>query len=249
MEIISEQLTLLGERFILLSTDEDYDSINFFPFNRESKYRDDLAKSINEFGFQCVIDVIETDLLDKDAGVRMYVAEGQHRLRTARRLKIPIIARVCTHKFKTLAEIVKFVASRNNTQKKWNPENYVDAFMFLGFKEYQILSAVTKTCAYSVTTVAEMLHGFRSRRAIGKHIANGTFRVNLFNETHYTLQLCAKLSKYGELSARMATALHYVASLASFNEVKFINAYKKEYNCIKELKLDDYSDIFASWLA
>lgn len=231
---------------IFLTTDEEYNQIYFLPFNRDYKFRDDLARSFNEFGFQGSIDIIETNLID--GVLRRYAAEGQHRMITARRLGITCIGQICTHKFVDIPQIVKYVAIKNNTNKKWTPENYVSVYTYLKFVPYQLLTALTKTCAYSCTTVAAMLYGFRSRFFVGGLIETGKFTINLYPETDYTLELCAKLSKYGVVTARMALALHYVASLTNFDEAKFTAKYIEEYECVKELKLDDYTDVFQSWI-
>ena len=46
----------------------------------------------------------------------------------------------------------------------------------------------------------------------------------------------------------MLLALHYVAQMSSFDEAKFVEKYYKSAKEIKELKLDDYSDIFSAWI-
>ena len=93
-----------------------------------------------------------------------------------------------------------------------------------------------------------MLYGFRSRGKVGKMIKHGEFCINLLDETKYTINLSARLSKYGQMGTRMVTSLHYVTSQKNFDEDKFTNAYIKNYKCIKEMVLDDYTTVFASWL-
>lgn len=231
---------------LIISTVAEYLKLKHLPFNRDFNYRDDLAKSMNKYYCWGRILAIKTSLFDSKPCI--YIIDGQNRAATASRLGIPFIVEILDIEIKTVAELVLLVASINTTQKKWQPDQYVRAFALSGEVVYQQLRDITKSCPFTITTVATMLYGFRSRGKIAEVIATGEFKINQLELTQYTLELAAKLSKIGDMSSRMALAMHYVASLKTFNEAKFMAAYIKNYECVKELKLDDYSDVFASWL-
>ena len=232
--------------FVTIKSERDASKYKHIPFNREYGYRKDLASSMNIWGFHTAIIIIKTALFT--GKVEYFVIDGQNRLATAIQLRKEVYAEIIEREFTTIEDIVKFMAALNTTQKSWTPDNYVNIWSYLGREDYKILTSIKTKCDFTVTTVAAMLYGFRSRGTVAKRIREGAFKCNLITETEYTLLLSAKLSKYGHLTSRMAIALHYVASLPSFNEDKFIKAYSIHYREIKDNSIDDFSDIFTSWL-
>jgi hypothetical protein len=233
-------------KLITFNGASDYNKINHLPFNRKFSVRTDLMQKMNTYGFTCPIFLIETSLIDGKK--KKWLVDGQHRAVTAAFLNIPFAAIVLDIDFKSIEEIVHYVSSLNSAQKPWSISNYVESYNFLGYKEYNTLLKVTSSSNYSVETIATLLSGFRRMGYNAKALKDGKFKANLLNETKYTLTVAAKLSKHGRLTSRMVTALHYVASLKTFDEEKFTLQYKTNAKAIKELKLDDYSDIFSSWL-
>jgi hypothetical protein len=233
-------------KLITFNGASDYNKLNHLPFNRKFSVRNDLIQKMNTSGFTCPLQLIETSLIDGKK--KRWLVDGQHRAITAAFLNIPFTAVLIDLEFKSIEEIVHYVSSLNSAQKAWSISNYVESYNFLGYKEYNTLLQITSSCNYSVETIATLLSGFRAGGYNSKAVKDGRFKANLLNETKYTLSLAAKLSKYGRLTSRMVTALHYVASLKTFDESKFTLQYKTNAKAIKELKLDDYSDIFSSWL-
>lgn len=233
-------------KIVKFKTEAEYKKLQHLPFNRNYGYRNDLAEKMNMYGFVGSIIIIETDIFT--GKIQQYVADGQNRAATAARLGIEFQGAVVDHQFNSIPDIVQFVASLNSTQKAWSPSDYVKSYVYLNFKDYLTLVEVKKSCPFTLTTVANMLYGYRSRGTVTDKLKDGTFKCNQLKETQYTLSIAAKLSKVGEMSSRMVIALHYVASLKNFDESKFTKAYIANYQIIKELKLDDYSDVFASWL-
>lgn len=224
----------------------DYGKLNHLPFNRSFNVREELINKMNTYGFTCPIHIIKTSLID--GKMKEWVADGQHRAVTAAFLNIPFTGVVIEHEFKTIQEIVHYVASLNSAQKPWAAINYVESYNFLGYKEYNTLLKIKNSCPYSIETVSSLLAGHRRTGYTVNNLKNGTFVANHITETKYTLSLAASLSKYQKLTSRMVIALNYVASLKTFDEDKFTLQYKTNAKAIKELKLDDYSDIFSSWL-
>lgn len=232
-------------KLIKFKGSKDYNKLNHLPFNRQFKVREDLTKKMNEYGFQVSLVLIKTNLINGKEEI--YIADGQHRAITAAFLNIDFHGTLSDIKFNTVEEIVNYVASLNSAHSPWNTLNYAESYAYLGKKEYQKLLEVTQKSPYSIQTISTMLYGFRRRGDVASHIKDGTFKVNQLEQTLYTLELSAKLSKIEKLSSRMILALHYVASLKSFNEEKFTSMYKDTAKQIKELKLDDYTDVFQSW--
>lgn len=228
----------------VISADE-FAKVKKLPFNREANYRRDLANSMNEYGWIGSITIVKTAAF---GSLDDYLLDGHHRGLTASALGIPILVHILHYQPETVADLVKLTAAVNSSQKKWVPMDYVRSYSYLNYPDYITLIAITATCPFTVTAVASMLHGYRSKGRISTILESGEFKVNLLEETKYSLDLAAKLSKYGRMSSRMALALHYVASLKNFKEEKFVNAYIKNYQIIRDLRLDDYSDIFQSWL-
>lgn len=237
------------KEIIVFRTKEDFDMLENLPFNRKPKYRKDLAEKMMQYTFVGAIIIIRTKLFSgSDRKERLYSADGQHRAIVAREHGIECIGIVVDYDFKSQAEIVKFVASLNSTQVEWSLTNYIDAYLYLKYVAYEMLVEIKNKCHYTFGAIASMLHGFRTKGAVGKHIEDGTFTCNSVEETENTLKLAKKLSKYGSLTSRMVLALHNVSMLKSFDEEKFTLAYRMNYERVREMKLDDYSDEFAKWL-
>jgi hypothetical protein len=234
-------------KLMTLNGKKGYERLHFLPFNRDFKVRNPLVDSINEYGFQVPIILIRTDVITGNE--ELYVVDGQNRAVTAEFMDITFYAVIDDElKFDSKAALVQYVAKLNSTQVKWTPANYVYAYTYLGFPEYIKLNKYVQGCSYSLTTVATMLSGFRSKSHTPDTVMKGTFICRLTKEFEYSISVSRKASKFGRLSSKMMLGLHYVASLKSFDEVKFLKEYEKNYQCIKELKLDDYTDIFSSWI-
>lgn len=233
-------------KLITFNGASDYNKLNHLPFNRKFSVRQDLINKMNTYGFTCPIFLIETDLIDGKK--KKWLVDGQHRAVTAAFLNIPFYAIVIDHKFNSISEIVHFVASLNSAQKPWSAINYVESYNFLNYPEYNILLTIKNSSPYSIETISSLLAGNRRSGWTITHLKNGTFVANHIEQTKYSLSLAAKLGKYQKLTSRMLLALNYVASLKTFDEEKFTLQYKTNAKAIKELKLEDYSDIFSSWL-
>lgn len=225
---------------------KDYNKLNLLPFNRKTEVRQDLVKKMNEYGFIQPINLIKTDLLDGKQ--QIYIADGQNRAMAAHFLDIPFYGVLVNIKFKSIEEIVKYVASLNSTQNKWGVYDYAKSYAYLGKRDYITLLNITEHSPYKISTMSSLLTGFRARGKSTGAVKEGTFKVYLLEETKDTLRFVAKLSKYGEVTVRMVYGIHYVKSLPRFDENKFIQRYQKNYEKFKEWDLNDYSNLFSSWL-
>jgi len=225
---------------------QDYSKLNHLPFNRRFTVRTDLVQSMNDFGFIDPIKLIETDIITGKK--ELFVADGQHRAITAAFLNIKFYGIIIDVVFTTKESLVEFVANLNSTHKVWTISNYVDSYAYLQKEPYKTLLSYKEKSPYSLYALATMLYGYRSKNSVTKKIEDGTFVINNEEGTKYTLSLAAKYSKHEPLTNRMLLALNYVCSLTSFNEPKFEAIYKEKAKQIKELKLDDYTDVFSSWI-
>lgn len=225
---------------------EDYNKLSHLPFNRNFSVRQSLIESMTKLGFIAPLILIKTDLID--GKWRTYIADGQNRAISASFLNIVFYGVLLPNKFKSLSEIVTLVAKLNALQNPWNANNYAEAYNFLGYKEYNTLLTIKHKTPYTTPTVASLLYGVRTRGNVTAAIKEGKFKVNLLKETNYTLNCASKLSKIERLSGRMLSSLHNVTMLSSFDEVKFIKEYEKNAKVIKDMSLDDYTDIFTEWL-
>lgn len=224
----------------------DYNKLNHLPFNRKFKVRPDLTASMNERGFITPINIIETDIITGKK--ELFIADGQNRAITAAFLDITFYGVIVENEFKTINDIVEYVASLNSAQKPWNTLNYAESFAYLGYKDYVTLIKMTQSTPYTIDTIGTMLYGYRKHGSVRNKIMHGDFIINQLDLTSKTLDLAARLSKYEPLLSRMVLALHYVSSLSTFNEAKFIKEYSIKGKSVKQLDLSDYTDIFTSWL-
>lgn len=225
---------------------KDYGKLKHLPFNRGFKVRKNLIDSMNKKGFVVPILIVKTDLITGKK--EPFIVDGQNRAITAAFLDIPFYAVEVDIDFESLDELVEYVAELNSTHKSWKLDNYVEAYAYLNYKPYKKLLSITQKTYFTIPTVAVMLYGTRSNSVVKQKIENGDFVINQLKETENTLRIVAELSKHERFTSRMVLALHYVASLKYFNEDKFKKNYKEKASEIKELNLDDYTDVFSSWI-
>ena len=235
-------------KLLTYSKSSQFDTLHMLPFNREFSIRTDLIESMHKLGFIVPILILETDIVE--GKLLKYVVDGQNRLITARHLGINVDAiLIKTDKIKNLEDLVYFVASLNSKQKPWSISDYVKSFAYLMKIPYLELLDLSKKHPYSISCIAYLLYGLRSRAVSATNaIRNGTFVINEKQNTLKTLDFAKELSKYGRLNGRMILALHQILKLKNFNKKTFLSNYKIYYDSLKELKLDDYSNVFSSWL-
>jgi hypothetical protein len=234
-------------KLIKLETERDYNKVHHLPFNRGYKVRQDLIQAMNTYGFTVPMLFLLTDVMD---GVkRMWLVDGQHRMITAQFLGIPSYAVVIEKpEIKTKDDIVLFTASLNSKSKKWTMLNYVEAYNYLNYPEYETLIKLHNQYPYSINTTASLLAGKPGRGGVSKEVHDGAFIVRDLEGTKDCLMFAAKLSKYQRMTSRMLLSLRIVMNNSKFNKARFLDNYKKNSASIKDLDLNDYSNIFLSWL-
>jgi len=83
---------------------------------------------------------------------------------------------------------------------------------------------------------------------ITSYLKAGTFTIENLEETKRVLHFAKELTQIGNLSNRMLLSLSRVMVLDNFDKKKFINAYKKYHFSLTEMKLDNFDNLFISWL-
>ncbi len=221
------------------------------PWNRKTVLRQDLMDSMHEHGFIGTIDVIKTDIVDGTMGY--YPADGYHRKLAAFELGIPVEAIVHEKQFNSVEELVEFVAMLNNTQKSWTVADYVHSFASLQRQAYITLQRfASKYRSFTLNTLAALLYGIRSGNktsgAMTKVLKSGNFKINHLEGTKEVLEYASKLSKYQRFTSRMILALNYIYNRKDFVKTVFSENFKIGAKKVKELKLDDFTDTFTSWM-
>lgn len=222
-----------------------FNKLQYLPFNRKYTVREDLINSMNQFGFTVPVILIESDIYGSK---EIYVADGQHRLATAMYLNIEAFGIVVKYNTKKISELVEFVASLNSAQKAWTLENYANSYAHLNLYDYVELLKIKNNTPYSVHLIASLLLGVRKSGAVAESIKNGTFKINHKDNALNTLSLAASLSKHEKVTGRMLLALNYVSNLREFNKEIFVEKFKENAKKVKELKLDDYTNVFTQWI-
>lgn len=215
-----------------------------FPTNRDSSYREDLAESMRKWGFTVPILLIKTKLID--GTLKTYIIDGHNRVKTAEFLDIKYYAVYVQQDFKSIIEIVDYIATLNNSQHAWGINEYVRVYSKVGFEHYQQLIKVRADWPYSFYTLAMLL----SNRPGGvtEALISGSFKIMRYDSTMTTLKFSGELSKSKKLTNRMLISLDKVMSLPNFNKEKFKKEYAIHCNKLSQLKLDSFDDLFQSWL-
>lgn len=234
-------------KLITLSTEKDFAKVAHLPFNREFSVRQDLINSMNEFGFTVPIQLLSTNIMDGKK--RLWLLDGQHRMITAQFLELPVLAFVMENdRIKTKEDLVRYVANLNSKSKQWRMMNYVEAYNYLGYPEYEKLIKLTNSVPYSANTVATLLSGNRGKGLKTRAVQEGRFKIHDYDGTIECLKYSKELGKFQKLTSRMLIALKLVMGLKHFDPVVFAEMYRRNAKLVKDMNLDDYSEMFMSWI-
>jgi len=216
-----------------------------FPTNRDSGYSEDLAESMRIYGFVDPVKVIKTDLLD---GVeKLYILDGHHRVKTASFMGIPYSVDILDNKFSSRVEIVHFMTTLNSSQRPWHVNDYVRVYSKLGLKSYIDLIELKAGTPFSFYALSMVLSRM-NKSNLTELLKSGSFYIERFQEGKRVVEFAKELSRIGRLSNRMLLSLNKVMMLDNFNKKKFIDAYKKYHFSLAKMRLDNFDDLFTSWL-
>ena len=217
-----------------------------FPINRDSSYKEKLAKSFRKYGIIDDVKLIKTDLID---GIeRLYIVDGHNRVKTATFMKVNYPVVVLGNKFSSKAEIVEFVTTINNSQKPWHVTDYIRVYSKIGLYDYNQLIEMKSGTPYSLYAIA-IISTSVSRTNVTELIKSGTFKVIRHEESKRTIEFAKQLTSIGKLSNRMLLSLNRVMTLDKFDEDKFKEAFTKYHFNLSQMRLDTFDDLFISWLS
>ena len=216
-----------------------------FPINRDSSYKEKLAKSFRKYGIIDDVKLIKTDLID---GVeKLYIVDGHNRAKTASFMKVNYPVVVLANRFSSKTEIVELVTTINNSQKPWHVTDYIRVYSKIGILDYNQLIELKAGTPYSLYAIAIMCTSV-SRTNITELIKSGKFKILRYEEAKRTIEFAKELTNIGRLSNRMLLSLNKVMTLDKFDEEKFKEAFTKYHFSLSQLALDNFDDLFISWL-
>jgi hypothetical protein len=125
----------------------------------------DLIESFETFGSASVsLTILETKVITGKK--ERFIADGNHRIFALRHLNLPFDAKVVRLEVDTYDNIIRYVSTLNNSQKRWSTINYLDAFQFID--EYQQLLQLKKESNITITDLMFIFIGDGSRKALSK---------------------------------------------------------------------------------
>jgi hypothetical protein len=132
------------EKLEVFST-KNFEKFSFISGNRmvSKSHVATLKRSIEKKNMLKYVPIIVTPKFE--------VIEGQHRLKAAEELEVPIYYIVATD--------VDFsdIAVLNNTVKTWRPEDYMETFISKGIEDYQTLKDFAKEFKFSISNAIAVL--------------------------------------------------------------------------------------------
>jgi len=223
---------------------KDYKKISHLPFNREFTLRPDLIESIQKNGFITVIYCCYSKAFGM--GKLLYLLDGQNRALAAQYLDIPFQVGILEVVPETPEELVELTAIYNNTSVAWRLDTYCKAYASIGKLDYLELVRLGRENGQYLNTIATLLSGNIARSIkVGKSLKKGTFKILARESTLTTLDLARTLEF--KMSGRMLLAFHHVRlTKDKFMFDKFRKSFNKNYQCLVDLKLDDFTDKFLS---
>lgn len=144
--------------------------------NINPQHVEELKQEINRAGLLRDIIVVKTDLFGKTG---YYIVDGQHLYMACIALDMlsELEYKLCKINFKTLPELVEYVASLNSKQKKWNLSNYIKCYSATNqMIDYNILvnKQITYNLGYQLTA---MIYGGLTNVTSAQMIKAGKFKI------------------------------------------------------------------------
>lgn len=231
----------------VLNGTSGYKKLSHLPFNRDYSLRKTLVDSMKENGFIVPINCIYTDVI---TGVReLYILDGQNRALAAQYLNIPFDIMILEEEPKTKERLVELVAILNNTSVPWKLETYCKAYASLSYEDYTKLLKYSKLYGQSVSTTASLLSGSIAGKtaSVGTKLRTGVFSIVAEASTLETFDLISKMGV--NFTGRMTLAFHKLRMLHDdFDFEIFKRNLVRVYDEVKASRLDEYYDLFVSFL-
>lgn len=212
--------------------------------NRDIDYKKvaRIKFSMQMYGITSGITLIRTDVFDST--MRYYAADGQHRYEAARALnmldRLPVF--MVKKEFRSIPEIIQFVATLNTTQKSWTMTNFVEAYCSVGAEGYIFLRDTCNTYGISYP-IGMLLCGWSGSGSGYNSFKDGQFKVKDMQKTLKVFQYIQDC--FGVLEICDSRPMSYFAEQfyrwyddSTYNHRKFLAFLKRNRLAFRLLKRD-----------
>ena len=212
-----------------------------------------IVDSFKKFGTgSAVVTVIKTTAIN--GKVEYYVADGQHRLLAAQRLKLPINILIVELTLDTKLNLTKYISVLNNTSTGWSATTYLDSFKENGIREYTMLNELKTKTGLTMTDLLFIFIGSNNRKAFTSgemKFINENDSLELLDSVmmiknaipdkafvrrslYKIMRLCKDYKRMAKAILKTAEALKTAHSKFSENENEFyehlVKIYKSEFS-------------------
>lgn len=111
-----------------------------------------IAESMKMYGFSGNAIIIETKAVDGKP--RLFIADGQHRIRVAMENGILFhyeVVRFENEADDTLVNVCKYISCLNSSATKWSPMRFLSAFANVGLSEYETVRKAKESMNLTMT--------------------------------------------------------------------------------------------------
>lgn len=171
----------------------DYELFHFLPFNRKIDWGhvDEVGGYIDQFGFNDVVLVCETDIIDGEK--KLWIVDRQHRFCHLKRTSRPVpYIKIYVH---SKYELIQLVAALNSSAKKWSKNDYMNAWGTMEMDEYKIIEKWRKKEKLPVTAIITAMTGI-DRRQLNKKFENGNLRFDNIEKGEKIINQVLTLQKH-----------------------------------------------------
>lgn len=214
-------------------------SIDLIPFNRSINPNVSLRNSLRKYGFIDPIKLIRTSIFGKKDN--LYVIDGQHRYNEGKilRMSIPYIE---LGVFDDLPGLVNLMATLNNTQRKWNSDNYVDCYCAIGNSNYLYLRTIKGKTGFTYDALSYIYTG--TSKTI--NIKNGTFTILDKNKGDLVLSYVQDILKTSKFPIRAVRGfVSFYNQIKDYNHQKFIRNLKSNIPLLSDcMETTQFANMF-----
>lgn len=230
-------------------------TVNFMPIgNRAIDYKkvNNIKMSMQEYGIVTGITLIQTSLFTgKNA---YYGVDGQHRYEAARALnrlnELPVY--IVPKKFKTIKDIVQFVARLNSTQTPWHLLNYINAYASIGNKHY--VKLLEKVNLFGLgCSILGIIYGGANTTVSARMIKDGSFVIideakgdTIANILQDLIPIIGKVNA-SIINAFSVAFYEWYSSIKKYNHKKFMQFLNKNREKLLVLGYDGMTLMFADF--
>lgn len=227
-------------------TKKDLDMLGTLPFQRNCSIRNELVKSMQQYGFLGCVLMIKTSKIHNIE--KLYCIDGAHRVLCAQFLNIDITADIIDVNHLSTREIVDLVSKLNSTGVKWSITDYINAYAGVGMLDYIRLADIIRDCKKIVqSNVYKMLtENYMIMNKATNIIKNGNLTVShdIILNIHDTNNLLKKLPK---MNRDMILALHQVKNNSNFNFDTFKIKIAENMHMLQQKSVAEYKQIFLNF--